>query len=45
MTERSRYAHVEREQRWLVAYMPDGAVRIAEIVDRYIIGTHRGRIH
>lgn len=27
MTDRSRYARAEREQRWLVAHMPDGAVR------------------
>jgi CYTH domain-containing protein len=34
-----RYAHVEREQRWLVAGVPDGCGRGSEIVDRYIRGT------
>lgn len=34
-----RYARVEREQRWLLAAVPAGAGRDAEILDRYITGT------
>jgi CYTH domain-containing protein len=34
-----RYAHVEREQRWIASGVPPGAERWAEIVDRYIPGT------
>ena len=34
-----RYAHVEREQRWLCAAVPPGAERYAEITDRYLHGT------
>lgn len=34
-----RYARVEREQRWLVGRVPDGARRAASIVDRYLAGT------
>jgi CYTH domain-containing protein len=34
-----RYAHLEREQRWLVAAVPDGVAGPVEIYDRYIIGT------
>lgn len=34
-----RYAHVEREQRWIASGVPPAAQRWAEIVDRYIHGT------
>ncbi len=34
-----RYAHVEREQRWIAFGVPPDAQRWAEIVDRYITGT------
>lgn len=34
-----RYAHVEREQRWIASGVPPDAQRWAEIVDRYIRGT------
>lgn len=34
-----RYAQVEREQRWLVSEPPAGAERLAEIHDRYLVGT------
>jgi CYTH domain-containing protein len=34
-----RYAHVEREQRWLLPRIPDGARRSASIADRYLVGT------
>ena len=34
-----RYAHTEREQRWLLSRIPEGASRAVEIEDRYIIGT------
>jgi CYTH domain-containing protein len=34
-----RYAHVEREQRWIAAGLPAEARRTAEILDRYICGT------
>ena len=34
-----RYAHVEREQRWLATELPKDAEYQSEIVDRYIIGT------
>ena len=34
-----RYAHVEREQRWRLAGVPDSATHHADIVDRYIHGT------
>jgi CYTH domain-containing protein len=34
-----RYAHLEREQRWVVRGVPPDAVRSASIVDRYIGGT------
>jgi CYTH domain-containing protein len=34
-----RYAHVEREQRWVVAGVPEGAQRVADIADSYIVGT------
>lgn len=34
-----RYAHVEREQRWIAAGVPADAVRTASIVDRYVVGT------
>lgn len=34
-----RYAHLEREQRWLLARRPDVAVRMASIRDRYLTGT------
>ena len=34
-----RYAHVEREQRWIAASVPADAVRTASILDRYIVGT------
>ncbi len=35
-----RYAHPEREQRWLLAEVPADAVPWAEIVDRYLAGTN-----
>lgn len=35
-----RYAHPEREQRWLLAEVPDGAAPWAEITDRYLDGTN-----
>ena len=35
-----RYAHPEREQRWLLAEVPDGATPWAEITDRYLDGTN-----
>lgn len=35
----SRYAHIEREQRWRLAGVPDSATHQADIVDRYITGT------
>ena len=34
-----RYAHVEREQRWMVRAAPADAQRVASIVDWYIRGT------
>ena len=34
-----RYAHVEREQRWRLAGVPDSATHHADIVDSYIHGT------
>src|SRR3954468_17703646 len=34
-----RYAHVEVEQRWVVASVPDDARPVASILDRYIHGT------
>jgi hypothetical protein len=34
-----RYARVEREQRWVLADIPPDAVRLCEIVDRYLVGT------
>ena len=34
-----RHAHPEREQRWLLAAVPDGATPWAEINDRYLTGT------
>ncbi len=43
MTDRrpghGRYAHIEREQRWLLPTVPAGAEPLAEIIDRYIVGT------
>ena len=36
---KGRYAHVEREQRWVVASVPEDARFVASIVDRYIHGT------
>jgi len=36
---RGRYAHPEREQRWLLEQVPDGVTPVAEIFDRYIHGT------
>jgi CYTH domain-containing protein len=35
----SRYAHPEREQRWLLDAVPAGAADPVAIYDRYIIGT------
>ena len=35
-----RYAHPEREQRWLLAEVPTGATPWAEITDRYLTGTN-----
>lgn len=35
-----RYAHPEREQRWVLADIPDGATSWAEISDRYLDGTN-----
>jgi len=34
-----RYAHLEREQRWLVRQRPDGLHGPVSIVDRYVTGT------
>ena len=34
-----RYAHPEREQRWIVRSVPIGSTPVASIVDRYIVGT------
>ena len=34
-----RYAHLEREQRWLASAVPLGATGANEIYDRYITGT------
>jgi len=34
-----RYAHLEREQRWIAAGVPPEARRAASIIDRYIRGT------
>jgi CYTH domain-containing protein len=34
-----RYAHAEREQRWLLPELPDGLTDAASIVDRYLVGT------
>jgi CYTH domain-containing protein len=34
-----RYAHAEREQRWLLPRRPPGCVDPALIVDRYVVGT------
>lgn len=43
MSERSpgegRYAYLEREQRWLLAAVPDQARYRSEILDRYLQGT------
>lgn len=36
---RGRYAHPEREQRWLLDAVPHGSTRSAEIHDWYITGT------
>lgn len=35
-----RYAHPEREQRWLLADVPADATSWAEIADRYLTGTN-----
>lgn len=35
-----RYAHPEREQRWLLTEVPQGAAPWAEITDRYLDGTN-----
>jgi CYTH domain-containing protein len=35
----SRYAHPEREQRWLLDHVPEGVTGPTVIYDRYIIGT------
>jgi CYTH domain-containing protein len=35
----SRYAHLEREQRWLVTAVPPGVTGPTEIYDRYITDT------
>src|SRR5487761_2536808 len=34
-----KYARIEREQRWVLPCVPEGALLRAEIVDRYFIGT------
>ena len=34
-----RYAHVEREQRWLIHTVPAEVEHRASIIDRYVIGT------
>jgi CYTH domain-containing protein len=34
-----RYARLEREQRWLLARVPDSADRPARVADRYLAGT------
>jgi CYTH domain-containing protein len=43
MSDRSpghgRYAHPEREQRWIVSAAPTDLTPVASIVDRYIVGT------
>jgi CYTH domain-containing protein len=36
---RGRYAHPEREQRWILAGVPTDVMQVASIVDRYILGT------
>ena len=36
---RGRYSHAEREQRWLLASVPEGVVAPRTIVDRYITET------
>jgi hypothetical protein len=36
----SKYARPERERRWLLRQAPDGRTEPAQIVDRYIDGTH-----
>jgi len=35
-----RYAHLEREQRWLLRDVPSAAVRRCKLIDRYIHCTH-----
>ena len=35
-----RYAHPEREQRWLLAEVPYGSTPWSEITDRYLTGTN-----
>jgi CYTH domain-containing protein len=35
-----RYAHVERERRFLLAVLPDGLSEPRSIVDRHVLGTH-----
>jgi CYTH domain-containing protein len=35
-----RYAHPEREQRWLLGEVPEGATQWSEITDRYLDGTN-----
>lgn len=34
-----KYAVVERERRFLVDCIPEGVVRVSDIVDRYVVGT------
>ena len=34
-----RYAHLEREQRWLLRSMPSGLIEPRQLHDRYLIGT------
>lgn len=46
----SRYAHPEREQRWLLDAVPDGVSGPTDIYDRYLIGTrlrlrHAGAVY
>ncbi|NLT28964.1 MAG: hypothetical protein GXX86_00685, partial [Propionibacterium sp.] len=34
-----KYAVVERERRYLVSGLPEGALQVKDIVDRYVMGT------
>lgn len=39
MAPSNKYAVVERERRFLVRSVPDGADRVSAITDRYVVGT------